>query len=218
MPKSQRATCIFLCWYVKFLCDLHILLLIVVFETMQTFLVSKLWVMELNFISSSFCWANCFLLSPFSLQTLYISSFVEWHVCFCFFQLSSKSDNRLFRVHFDTTGTQKYPFLEAYSRPIRCISRNRTLRPSVIGRRPFSAPPLLNEIHPPGGSDRPHVSHDADGGGPFRVSTRRELKCSPLLKRFKVDHDKSPTVLDTNGVPKQVYDRWNCQMFPPRGS
>lgn len=118
-------------------------------------------------------------------------------------QLSSKSDNRLFRVCFHTTGTQKYPFLEAYSCPIRCISRNRTVRPSIVGRRPFSTSPLVDETHSPGGNDRPHASHDANGSGPFRVSSRSDLKCSPSLKRSKVGPDISSSVVDANGVSKQ---------------
>lgn len=34
---------------------------------------------------------------------------------------------------------QRYPFLEAYSKPIRCISRNRTIRPLGPGKRVSSA-------------------------------------------------------------------------------
>lgn len=43
-------------------------------------------------------------------------------------QLSSKCDNRLFRVCFDSPNTPHYPFLRAFSRPIRCVSRNRNHR------------------------------------------------------------------------------------------
>ncbi|KAL6905363.1 hypothetical protein ACP4OV_002964 [Aristida adscensionis] len=53
--------------------------------------------------------------------------------------LSSKCDNKLFRVHFCTLHMRRYPFLEAYSKPIRCISRNRPNRPLVSGKRVSSA-------------------------------------------------------------------------------
>lgn len=59
-------------------------------------------------------------------------------------QLSSKCDNRLFRVCFDSLNTPKYPFLRAFSRPIRCVSRNRNHRhPAVSWKRPTppTAPP-----------------------------------------------------------------------------
>ncbi|BBN08473.1 protein MpSTAT [Marchantia polymorpha subsp. ruderalis] len=55
-------------------------------------------------------------------------------------QLSSKCDNRLFRVCFDSPSTPKYPFLRAFSRPIRCVSRNRNHRaPAAPYKRPHSA-------------------------------------------------------------------------------
>lgn len=43
-------------------------------------------------------------------------------------QLSSKCDNRLFRVCFDSPSIPSYPFLRVFSRPIRCVSRNRNSR------------------------------------------------------------------------------------------
>ncbi|KAJ1296187.1 hypothetical protein BS78_01G280200 [Paspalum vaginatum] len=50
-------------------------------------------------------------------------------------QLSSKCDNKLFRIRFSIFEMRRYPFLEAYSKPIRCISRNRTIRPLGSGKR-----------------------------------------------------------------------------------
>jgi len=38
-------------------------------------------------------------------------------------QLSSKCDNKLFRIRFSTLHMRRYPFLEAYSKTICCISR-----------------------------------------------------------------------------------------------
>uniref|UniRef100_A0A0E0R2N6 SH2 domain-containing protein n=1 Tax=Oryza rufipogon TaxID=4529 RepID=A0A0E0R2N6_ORYRU len=54
-------------------------------------------------------------------------------------QLSSKCDNKLFRIFFSTLGMKRYTFLEAYSKPIRCISRNRTSRPLGSAKRIGSA-------------------------------------------------------------------------------
>lgn len=60
-------------------------------------------------------------------------------------QLSSKCDNKLFRIYFSTLHVQKYPFLEASSRPIRCISRGRPIRPLGPGKRTNSS--TMDEIH-----------------------------------------------------------------------
>eukprot|EP00897_Mesotaenium_endlicherianum_P004748 jgi/Mesen1/4300/ME000022S03588 len=50
--------------------------------------------------------------------------------------LSSKCDNRLFRVLFDALHTPRYPFMRVVSRPIRCVSRNRNHRPNAASKRP----------------------------------------------------------------------------------
>ncbi|KAJ6835059.1 uncharacterized protein M6B38_123810 [Iris pallida] len=118
-------------------------------------------------------------------------------------QLSSKSDNRLFRVYFQNTSGQKYPFLETYSHPIRCISRNRTCRPSVFGKKPFSTSPQLDETHSPEANNGYRVISDARGSGPFQVSSWSELRSSPLIKRFKVGHDKSSMAFDANEVSEK---------------
>uniref|UniRef100_A0ACD5TI81 Uncharacterized protein n=1 Tax=Avena sativa TaxID=4498 RepID=A0ACD5TI81_AVESA len=60
-------------------------------------------------------------------------------------QLSSKCDNKLFRIYFSTLHAQKYPFLEASSKPVRCISRGRPNRPMGPGKRTSSA--TVDEIH-----------------------------------------------------------------------
>lgn len=67
-------------------------------------------------------------------------SIITW----CLFQLSSKCDNKLFRIKFSTLHMQRYSFLEAYSKPIRCISRSRTVRPLGPTKRASSA--TANEI------------------------------------------------------------------------
>ncbi|KAL5538299.1 hypothetical protein UlMin_045900 [Ulmus minor] len=47
-------------------------------------------------------------------------------------QLSSKCQNRLFRIKFHLPKMEKYPFVEALSPPIRSISRSRNTRASSI--------------------------------------------------------------------------------------
>lgn len=86
-------------------------------------------------------------------------SFVLLHMllsplCFCFLlQLSSKCDNRLFRVCFDSPSIPHYPFLRAFSRPIRCVSRNRNHRtPAGAWKQKPSNPlfPLDGTVSPVG--------------------------------------------------------------------
>ncbi|KAL8031952.1 hypothetical protein ABFX02_13G062000 [Erythranthe guttata] len=43
-------------------------------------------------------------------------------------QLSSKCDNRLFVIRFEMPNLGRYPFFEAVSLPIRCVSRSKTVR------------------------------------------------------------------------------------------
>ncbi|MCO5569515.1 hypothetical protein L7F22_023228 [Adiantum nelumboides] len=57
-------------------------------------------------------------------------------------QLSSKCDNRLFRVCFDSLNPSNYPFLRVFSRPIRCVSRNRNSRVSAV---PSKRPQIASE-------------------------------------------------------------------------
>ncbi|TVU31639.1 hypothetical protein EJB05_23334, partial [Eragrostis curvula] len=61
-------------------------------------------------------------------------------------QLSSKCDNKLFRIHFSTPHMQRYPFMEAYSKPIRCISRHRTNRPLGSGKQVTSSTDEINML------------------------------------------------------------------------
>ncbi|CAN4103009.1 unnamed protein product [Withania somnifera] len=96
-------------------------------------------------------------------------------------QLSSKCDNRLFRVKFEIPKMGKYPFLEVFSRPIRCISRNRSTRAtSLMLRKSSLGIHLLNGSQSPvledGSSDLPCIVHEA--------------KQSPLSKRVKLGQEK----------------------------
>ncbi|XP_038975301.1 SH2 domain-containing protein A-like [Phoenix dactylifera] len=115
-------------------------------------------------------------------------------------QLSSKSDNRLFRVCFRTTHAQTYPFLEAYSHPIRCISRNRSNRPLALGKRLASTTALLDEIHSLKGNDGSGLNHDIYGDDRFDMLNQSVLRSNTPSKHSKLENDKSPSAIDTNGI------------------
>ncbi|WOL16681.1 hypothetical protein Cni_G25469 [Canna indica] len=118
-------------------------------------------------------------------------------------QLSSKCDNRLFRVCFHTSHSQRYPFLEAYSCPIRCISRNRSNRTLGFGKR-VSTTVLLDEIHSLKGSDGLQAIRDVYGNGHSKASNQCVSKCSPPSKRCKVEDDRSTKVVVANGISEQT--------------
>ncbi|XP_010933537.1 SH2 domain-containing protein B isoform X3 [Elaeis guineensis] len=115
-------------------------------------------------------------------------------------QLSSKSDNRLFRVCFRTMHAQRYPFLEAYSHPIHCISRNRSNRPLALGKRLASTRVLLDEIQSLKGNDGSRVIHDTYGDDRFRIPNQSVLRCNTPSKHSKLEHDSSPSAIDANGI------------------
>ncbi|XP_020205835.1 SH2 domain-containing protein A isoform X1 [Cajanus cajan] len=96
-------------------------------------------------------------------------------------QLSSKCDNRLFLIRFCVPKLGNYPFLETYSRPIRCISRSRNTRLStLVWKRSTSAlncPSLSQSSAMEDGSlELQHSCHEA--------------QANPLLKRFRLGQDK----------------------------
>lgn len=99
-------------------------------------------------------------------------------------QLSSKCENRLFCVKFEITRPEGYHFLQAISRPIRCISRNRSTKPSTVIWKKTSS------VHPLDGSQ---------SNGIDRVSlelqrtTFHEAKLSPSSKRVRLGEAKMPT-------------------------
>ncbi|KAI6690260.1 hypothetical protein NL676_027088 [Syzygium grande] len=92
-------------------------------------------------------------------------------------QLSSKCDNRLFRVRFNIPQAGNYPFLEAFSNPIRCISRNRNARTSslIIWKRPPSGI-LPVKCTLSSKYESPELEHN----------TVREAKPSPSSKRVRL--------------------------------
>ncbi|XP_027127004.1 SH2 domain-containing protein A [Coffea arabica] len=96
-------------------------------------------------------------------------------------QLSSKCDNRLFRIRFEIPKI-RYPFLEAFSPPIRCISRSRNARASSITLKKLpSGVHLLNGSQSPGLDDR---------SSELLNSVVREAKPSPSSKRVKLGQEK----------------------------
>ncbi|KAK6946584.1 hypothetical protein RJ641_000057 [Dillenia turbinata] len=116
-------------------------------------------------------------------------------------QLSSKCDNRLFQIKFDTPRTGRYPFLEAISRPIRCISRNRNSRtpPMAIKRSSLVINPL----------NRSQSFGLEDGFSDIQHNTVSEVKVSPLSKRVRVGQERSSTPCNINGILDQHDEECN---------
>lgn len=121
-----------------------------------------------------------------------------------FFQLSSKSDNRLFSICFRASQTKCYPFFEVCSPPIRCISRSRCIRPIVIGKRQASASPICDKTHVPGINDRLPITHENFGNGQPEIACHGKQASCISSKRSKVGSDKSPRLLDASGNIAQV--------------
>lgn len=72
----------------------------------------------------------------------------------CFFQPSSKSDNRLFCIKFEISNAKDYPFLQAVSNPIRCISISPDVQPL------FVTPKRLTNIDHPSSTKSPDLVHN----------------------------------------------------------
>ncbi|PIM97698.1 hypothetical protein CDL12_29830 [Handroanthus impetiginosus] len=96
-------------------------------------------------------------------------------------QLSSKCDNRLFRIRFDVPKWGRYPFIEALSLPIRCVSRNRNTRTASLTWKKSS-----NRTYYINGCDSPGPD---DGSMELIPNIVREAKPSPSSKRIKLGHD-----------------------------
>lgn len=97
------------------------------------------------------------------------------------FQLSSKCDNRLFRIRFDIPKLGRHPFLEALSLPIRCISRSKTSRTtSLTWRKTSNRNYYIN---------RCDSSNLDDGSMEHIPNIVREAKPSPSSKRIKLGNN-----------------------------
>ncbi|KAL5736692.1 hypothetical protein ACOSQ2_031480 [Xanthoceras sorbifolium] len=104
-------------------------------------------------------------------------------------QLSSKCDNRLFRIRFEIQKAVGFSFLEALSPPIRCISRNRNIRTCSVTckKSPAASQPL-------------NGSQSFDNGSvELQQNTVREAKPSPLSKRVRLDQEKISTLEQPEG-------------------
>ncbi|CAI0440786.1 unnamed protein product [Linum tenue] len=89
--------------------------------------------------------------------------------------LSSKCENRLFLIKFELSNYKGYHFLEAFSHPIRCISRGRNPRTSsVILKRPTSVQYSLSGCQ----------SFASDSGSPELQHS--SIQVTPSSKRFKL--------------------------------
>ncbi|XP_073284064.1 SH2 domain-containing protein B-like [Primulina huaijiensis] len=98
-------------------------------------------------------------------------------------QLSSKCENRLFRIRFDIPKFGRYPFLEALTLPIHCVSRYRNTPTASLSWRKASS----NKTYYINGCE----SSDLDDGSAEHISTIiRQAKPSPSSKRIKLGHDK----------------------------
>lgn len=109
-------------------------------------------------------------------------------------QLSSKCDNRLFRVCFDSPNTPSYPFLQVFSRPIRCVSRNRNSRaPAAPSKRPNTAMISVETVRSPEEVlESPHMSNEytnINGGPPIKC-----ISGQPPIKRARTIPEKVSTL------------------------
>ncbi|KAL6641487.1 hypothetical protein ACP70R_019668 [Stipagrostis hirtigluma subsp. patula] len=114
-------------------------------------------------------------------------------------QLSSKCDNKLFRVHFSILHMRRYPFLEADSKPIRCISRHRTNRLLGSGKRLNSAT-----------TDEPHLLNSGQGflnadkvNGQLHSHGQNSVVCFHPSKFPKTEVDGMAKAVETHKMVSQ---------------
>lgn len=100
-------------------------------------------------------------------------------------QLSSKCDNRLFKIKFDIPKLGSYPFLEVFSHPIRCISRNRNTRtPSTVLKKSTLLVNKCNGLEEKSSEVKSNPVHEG--------------KSFPPQKRVKLGLEKSASTLTAN--------------------
>ncbi|KAF9601152.1 hypothetical protein IFM89_017057 [Coptis chinensis] len=124
--------------------------------------------------------------------------------------LSSKCENRLFRVRFDILKSRSYPFLEAYTKQIRCVSRTRNTRTSsVMGKKSSSAVSLLYEPQFTGFDDGSPEAQQSNGDGELLKSAIQGSNCSPPPKRVKVGAEKLSVRVQADPTFGHPYDKCN---------
>ncbi|KAH9298411.1 hypothetical protein KI387_030093, partial [Taxus chinensis] len=123
-------------------------------------------------------------------------------------QLSSKCDNRLFRVCFDLLHSMNYPFLRVFSRPIRCVSRNRNNRtPSVMGKKSTASSYQLDTACSPRIHEPTLESQQVNGDRLVHGSIMQTSKIVPPLKRVRVGHEKlSISLANETSLSDQSFD------------
>ncbi|KAJ6753921.1 SIGNAL TRANSDUCER AND TRANSCRIPTION ACTIVATOR [Salix purpurea] len=107
-------------------------------------------------------------------------------------QLSSKCDNRLFRIKLEIPKFSGYHFLEAFSHPIRCISRCRNPRTSMTWKRPSSAPDPSNKSQ----SFGLYVACYSDTRTTNQVANAVETQLAREAENIE-EADNSPSVSDS---------------------
>ncbi|XP_022137019.1 uncharacterized protein LOC111008576 isoform X2 [Momordica charantia] len=118
-------------------------------------------------------------------------------------QLSSKCDNKLFRIRFCIPKVERYPFLEALSSPIRCISRSRNTRMSTLMWKRSTFHP--HDVSRSSGLDNGTSEHE-------HVSLDEE-KPSPLLKRIKLGQDRVLPTSNDDAALGQPDEECNSHSF-----
>lgn len=121
------------------------------------------------------------------------------------FQLSSKCDNRLFRIRFDVLKMEKCPFLKALSPPIRCISRNKNPRISSMTCKRTTV-----GIHP---TDISQLSMLDEDDLELQRNSCCEAKPNSISKRIRVGQDRISATFraDPNLEPpdEECNSHWN---------
>ncbi|KAF7115272.1 hypothetical protein RHSIM_RhsimUnG0060100 [Rhododendron simsii] len=110
-------------------------------------------------------------------------------------QLSSKCDNRLFRIRFEIPKMGSYPFFEAFFSPIRCISRNRNTQISSVKWK------------------RSNSSGLGEGSSELLYNIVREAKFSPSSKRVKLGQENSFATRKANLTMDRADDECNSRAW-----
>ncbi|KAG5546012.1 hypothetical protein RHGRI_018249 [Rhododendron griersonianum] len=113
----------------------------------------------------------------------------------CDRQLSSKCDNRLFRIRFEIPKMGSNPFFEAFFSPIRCISRNRSTQISSVKWK------------------RSNSSGLGEGSSELLYNIVREAKLSPSSKRVKLGQENSFATRKANLTMDRADDECNSRAW-----
>ncbi|KAK1262468.1 hypothetical protein QJS04_geneDACA008729 [Acorus gramineus] len=132
-------------------------------------------------------------------------------------QLSYKCDNKLFRVCLEPTKTQKFPFLQAYSPRIRCISRHRIGRTSSdLLKKSTCTMRQGNGTQSPG-HERSLEAQDDSENGNMHVSDQHESRCTPSSKRVKMAQQNSSLRVNSNSTSGNPYNLSNSHAKTTNG-